>query len=347
MPLADCAPAPIPPNIQLMYPNTFGKNRQGARQHIAHSIDFSFPVRELAPARKGFNRTPHMPSPLTFIGFFSYAIWRGLLYGSPYLDAAAELGFLPRKLIFESMADWLLFTDSIRTQATSTTDAGRDAHLELSLSNMAAFGTAIAARCVGNVGGGRFEKKKGSGILEERVWPDWSSIATNWVEFASTFTPPNPISLVPSSPSPTIGPTSPSATKVPFQKAYEWLKKAELRGFGDLVLLLFIGDLVYGGAVEHPTVIEFGTLVWTANKGARNRLEAIGLVKTKSTNNTDGTENSASTKDEFLSTFSEMYLEVRRQLQERATPIDFARMAFDVIVFEHSLCKWGRLEKKG
>ncbi|KAJ7133866.1 hypothetical protein C8R43DRAFT_894905 [Mycena crocata] len=134
--------------------------------------------------------------------------------------------------------------------------------------------------------------------------------------------------------------------RIPFLECFNWLsgfRGKKIRRFpvlGPLASYLLTADLFYAGVVEEPTVEVMGEVIATLNKGAAQGLQLLNLIpprvtlkktwrKTSTTNATQG--------------FRQLYQKVLARL-----PPDILEWGgFDVIVLEHSLCKFSRCHKKG
>lgn len=119
--------------------------------------------------------------------------------------------------------------------------------------------------------------------------------------------------------------------KLPYIEAYNFTQKKKeklkvLPQIGPLVGMLITSDLVYAGKVLEPTVEEFAILVAKLNKGAVSCLQDLSLLSDR-----DNTS-------DVVSTFTLLYNSVHDALTDE----ERAGMVFDVIMFEHALCKYQR-----
>lgn len=125
---------------------------------------------------------------------------------------------------------------------------------------------------------------------------------------------------------------------------HEYLSQPDHRGFtafityflkakhrpiymGPLSIFLLAEDLVYAGVLDLPTEEEFATIVVKMNKGAMQTLFKLGLAGESDT----PVEKAAA------------FLRVYRHLASVLSPEEQNRMGFGLFMFEHALCKYGRL----
>lgn len=103
---------------------------------------------------------------------------------------------------------------------------------------------------------------------------------------------------------------------------------------GPLTRLLIAGDLVYAGIIAAPTVEEMGGLVASTSKGALQGLIELNLLRPME-------KGDGSYPDKVIHAFTSLY----HNLKESLTSEEWKRMGMDVLVLEHSLCKFKRLKK--
>ncbi|KAI0364740.1 hypothetical protein BV20DRAFT_1056967 [Pilatotrama ljubarskyi] len=95
---------------------------------------------------------------------------------------------------------------------------------------------------------------------------------------------------------------------------------------GPLTGMLITSDLVYAGKVAMPLASKMGEMVHLLDKGADTCLRHFGLL------------HKSSPLEDTVTVFEDLYDTVREELTED----ERARMTFDPIMFEHTLCKFQR-----
>jgi hypothetical protein len=125
------------------------------------------------------------------------------------------------------------------------------------------------------------------------------------------------------------GTTKPTAKQV-----YHWLTATDngvtrFRNIGPLSALLICGDLVESGLVLMPSPNEFGELIFSVGRGAKDGMILIGLVK------------DSVSKDEFCEALESLYLSLQQELTEDEKEV----MGFNIVMLEHTLCKIKRLTR--
>ncbi len=120
----------------------------------------------------------------------------------------------------------------------------------------------------------------------------------------------------------------PKGQPVPYVTAQTWMCK-HLPGVGKLTSALCASDLVYSGLVEMPSVEEMGNLVCRIGAGAVKGLVALRLVQGQGPSS------------KVFPIFCRLYRALDSSLDAELK----AKMDFDVIMFEHLLCKYHRVQK--
>jgi hypothetical protein len=100
------------------------------------------------------------------------------------------------------------------------------------------------------------------------------------------------------------------------------------KGIGDLTALLICGDCIYAGLIHMPTKEEMGFLVARMRKGATTGLANLRLIPDKHSSEVD-------IRNAFVGLYD--YLDVELTTEEKEA------IGFDVLMLEHSLCKYTRL----
>ena len=103
---------------------------------------------------------------------------------------------------------------------------------------------------------------------------------------------------------------------------------------GPLTRLLIAGDLVYAGIIAPPTVEEMGSLIASLSKGALHGLIALNLLRPAEKGDDLYTE-------KVTDAFATLYTHLEGSLESE----QWKKMGMDVLVLEHSLCKFKRLKK--
>lgn len=131
--------------------------------------------------------------------------------------------------------------------------------------------------------------------------------------------------------------------QVPFLECWDWLRgdtnvKDEKRFpvLGPLASYLLTADLSYTGAVVAPTVDEIATVIWDLNKGAVAGLEELNLIPLRT--ESEGGTKARADKDNVRRAVKVLFKRLERLLPEEMK----TAVGFDVIVLEHSLCKFSR-----
>lgn len=121
----------------------------------------------------------------------------------------------------------------------------------------------------------------------------------------------------------------PPGEPVAYLTAQSWML-SHLPGIGKLTSALCASDLVYAGLVEAPSVEDMGNLVCSIKAGAVKGIKALGLVD----------KNAVTSK--IFPIFGRLYHSLHSSLDDTQR----ARMDFDVIMYEHLLCKYHRAHNK-
>ena len=103
---------------------------------------------------------------------------------------------------------------------------------------------------------------------------------------------------------------------------------------GPLTQLLIAGDLVYAGIIAPPTVKEMGCLIASLSKGALQGLIALNLLH-------PADKGDDSYPDKVTDAFATLYKHLKGSLESD----QWTKMGMDVLVLEHSLCKFKRFKK--
>ena len=98
---------------------------------------------------------------------------------------------------------------------------------------------------------------------------------------------------------------------------------------GELVRLLVVGDLVYAGIFEPPTLEEMGTMIHKVNKGAIAGLTKLHVLSGQHT------------AQQVIDALSHVYDAVHSGLTQE----EWMGMGMDVLTLEHSLCKYKRVDR--
>lgn len=136
-----------------------------------------------------------------------------------------------------------------------------------------------------------------------------------------------------------------SATdKVPFKEAYEYFHPpvghVRFPQIGELTAYLLTADYVYAGLVEEPSVEYLSKVIFDLNKEPARVLEYLGFVDKRPDERLTGTA-----KTKLLDQYK-LGLESAFRLVKNSIPLDYHEFAgLDLIVTEHSLCKFGRSNK--
>lgn len=126
-------------------------------------------------------------------------------------------------------------------------------------------------------------------------------------------------------------------TTVPFTVAHQWIldrkkkSKFPLVSFGALSIYLFTADLHAAGIVQMPSPAEMGKIIRTLGKGALGTLRRLGYVSRQGN------------MQESVQGFVQFFEDVRACLSEE----EVQDLPWNPIVAEHTLCKLGRMNKKG
>ena len=98
---------------------------------------------------------------------------------------------------------------------------------------------------------------------------------------------------------------------------------------GELGRLLVVGDLVYAGIFEPPTLEEMGTMIHKVNKGAIAGLTKLHVLSGQHT------------AQQVIDALSHVYDAVHSGLTQE----EWMGMGMDVLTLEHSLCKYKRVDR--
>ena len=112
------------------------------------------------------------------------------------------------------------------------------------------------------------------------------------------------------------------------------LSHSAFHQIGPLTRLLIAGDLVYAGIITPPTVDEMGSLIASVSKGALQGLIKLNLVP-------PANKGDDMYPEKVTRAFTTLYHDLKGSL----TSDEWKRMGMDVLVLEHSLCKFKRLGK--
>ncbi|KAJ7144541.1 hypothetical protein C8R44DRAFT_865450 [Mycena epipterygia] len=131
--------------------------------------------------------------------------------------------------------------------------------------------------------------------------------------------------------------------QMPFLECWDWLRgdtdvQTEKRFpvLGPLAGYLLTADLSYVGVVIPPTLDDIATVIWDMNKGAVAGLEALHLitVRPKSAGGTRKRADKGEVKNAVKLLFKLLQQRLPKEMQRA--------VRFDLIVLEHSLCKFSR-----
>lgn len=117
--------------------------------------------------------------------------------------------------------------------------------------------------------------------------------------------------------------------KNPDLDIYSFFKffKAKLSFVGDLASLLIVGDLITCGFLPMPTPQDFGMLVAKINKGGVKGLKRLGLLPPNPT----------------LTDISDAFVTLHNHVEQALDEDTRNKMGYNVVVLEHSLCKYQRV----
>ncbi|HEV7738566.1 MAG TPA: hypothetical protein VGO47_14495 [Chlamydiales bacterium] len=132
--------------------------------------------------------------------------------------------------------------------------------------------------------------------------------------------------------------------KISFQAFFKWLKQLGnlLPGMGDLCNYLLTADYVYAGLVTAPTSQEMAESLRRVDAGSLKTLVHLGLVPPRKQDNgqlipfNQYDQYIVNTLDSLIKHMEEVFSSEERSL-----------MGFDLIMLEHTLCKYLRLQRKG
>jgi hypothetical protein len=95
-----------------------------------------------------------------------------------------------------------------------------------------------------------------------------------------------------------------------------------------LTAILIIGDLIYAGILPMPSPLDWGKFIEKVSKGALDGMIMLGLIDEDTT---------------VPQAFADLYDFVNGVL----TPEEKSAMTYDVLMSEHSLCKYKHLYSRG
>ncbi|KAJ7645076.1 hypothetical protein DFH06DRAFT_1476947 [Mycena polygramma] len=125
--------------------------------------------------------------------------------------------------------------------------------------------------------------------------------------------------------------------KIPFLECWDNFRNpARFPIIGPLAGYLLTADFVYSGAVVAPTVDEMAHVIWFMNKGAASGLEHLRLIPKRAVSAAKYV--SRADKEKVRKAVHRLYKRLQTVLSEATR----TRIGFDLIVLEHSLCKFGR-----
>jgi hypothetical protein len=108
------------------------------------------------------------------------------------------------------------------------------------------------------------------------------------------------------------------------------VRKAIFPNIGGLSALLICGDLVEAGILDMPTIEEWASLIYTVQKGATYGLQCLALL------------GETFSKEEVIDAFKTLDTFVLETLTDE----DCELMGYNIIMLEHSLCKFTRILPK-
>ncbi|TDL13761.1 hypothetical protein BD410DRAFT_846641 [Rickenella mellea] len=122
---------------------------------------------------------------------------------------------------------------------------------------------------------------------------------------------------------------------VPFHAMQQWILKAKFKGVGDLTAFLLAGDLMYANVVSAPSPDSIGSTIIRFGKGPFSALKRLQVIGSKLTPGAEFADEDSPQVQAFV----QLYHAVGELLLEREMELIGG---FDVIIFEHTLCKMSR-----
>lgn len=132
-----------------------------------------------------------------------------------------------------------------------------------------------------------------------------------------------------------IAPYRTANVLVPFHVMLKWIVGAKFKGVGDLTAFLLTGDLVYANVVSAPSPAFMGSTIMRIGAGPFSALKLLQVIANKVKS---GAECAGEDGPQVLA-FVELYHAVEEILLEREMELIGG---FDIIIFEHTLCKMSR-----